>query len=255
MNRISAWLLGGAMALPILAAGFVADSASGAGGTSDVSCETILGSVGLLVDWTHSKPTNKSLRSTNGKCGATWSGSRYESCAALPEDVTEDSFCRHQYNRSGGSTNVTITLTTQMEKSGTANRLQEADDSWWWTPSIQIHDVEPIITLWTDDLEESMMEGWDTITDAYDHVAAHGTGGSASPAPGATLAADYAADTGGATSGSFAGSSGTIAQQSKWKFITVDYHVLSSANRSSDNVRVNGTWRVALRSTMDTSVP
>ncbi len=251
MKRVATLVLGLAIASPILAVGYVSVGSTSGGETSDVSCGAIRGTLGILSGWTEVKTTKK-IRSLDGVCGALWDGERYELCSALPEPVTEDSWCQHEYTYAGGKTKVSIDLTAEMTASGTATRQNATDPSWFWVPTVQIHDAVPTVVLVHQDGTTTQLEEWSEITNAYDHIAAHGTGGSQNPAPGQTLAAGYSPDTGGNTSGQFVARTALIGGP-QWKFIRIQYHVYSSANRASDNARVND-WKVALTSTMETSV-
>lgn len=253
MHSRLTWILGVSLAAAAHAAGFKSLAADSDGGTSDVSCDTIAGVVGLVVDWTHTAPTNKSLRSENGECGATWNGSKVPMCALLPNNVREDSRCQHIFERDGGSTNVSISLTTAMLAGGQASQADVTDPSWWWNPSVDIYDSPPRIFL-RDTNGNELEVGWANITDAWDPISAVGTGGALGPPAGGTLTAGFAANPGGGTSGSFAATSGPIAQQQQWSEIRIRYYVHSIANRSSDNAKVQG-WKVVLKSTMVTSVP
>jgi len=270
-RRSTTLLLGLAIAAPILGSNWVSESATSVGGDTSVDCGTppeyIPGKAGILVDWTHTKPNNKSLKSANGKCGAKWTGERFESCDA--DVVYEDSTCRHDYYRENGmqSTRVKVKVDRTTGAGGTATQKDETDPQWWWNPVVNIFDALPTVQVmkntgesWVVDSTEAWTNQDPPVGNPYSLIRIHGTGGqggagsSNNPAPGATLTAGRAASEGGTTSDIFVawtnpiGNTGSSAERK----IRIEFHVYTDADTTADNCHVGSTpWEVFLASTME----
>ena len=249
------WVVGALLAAPAVGAGFDADTATGDGGTTQVNCNAITGSAGLVTDWTHTTPTSKSLKSANGEVGAVWDGNSPEFCAMLNPSVSETSTCFHRYKRTGGAGNdFHINLSSETVIAGEATWIDDTTD-WWWLPQVDVRDTKPTVTLLKADGTTYGTATW-TETNAFEQVWRIGTGGLAPPGgtktPGAAVGTTGGGMPPAPPTGSMVGTTGTIASNNAVKSVRIDYVTQTVANRTADNASVTG-WKVVIKSTMTTS--
>lgn len=262
MRITTSFALGAALAVPAFGAGFdsLAGSTVGAGVTVP-PCGAITGTVGLIVDWTHTRPGNKSLNSANGEVGALYDGASPMLCPALPMAMSATTTCRHTYNRNGsGGAKFRIQTTSTAIASGSASVVNANNGPWWWNPSIDIRDSIPTITMLRADGSVYGTAAWEGApADAHEQVWAINTGATANPGVDGNLTpSTTSGQVGGGTpaaplSGTMDAKTPTnIGTSTQVKSIRIDWTFQTTTNRDADNANVS-SWKDVIRSTMNTS--
>ncbi len=246
--RLPSWIIAVAILSTAALAGWNPIRGESLGGTLDASCRQIAGQFGILTDWSHDVVDDE-IRSESGETGAYWNGEEYLLCSPLPSLMSTNNLARHRYEYSTSiKRRINVHLTTATDASGAATPAQVGDPSWWWVPTVLIHDTMPRIYYW-DDSEGILVDfPIQTVGSPYRHVFVQGTGGSYTPPPGGTLTAGVQTMPGGYAGGTFDVTTGPVTGSTR-DVAFVDYEIFTSVNRESDNANVY-EWRVWLASTL-----
>lgn len=257
-ERLLGVALGCLLAVPALA-GIKAQSASSNGGIVDVSCNSILGNLGLLTDWTHVKQDDFWLTSSDGETGAEWNGGSYPGCGGTQNSSTDSAIHTWMFQYFTGKDKIRVRLNSEAVASGVASRFSDGpgpipDTQWWWNPTVTVSDQAPSVKKYAPDGTEIGSIGYqNNPADPYDPVNFRGIGGVGSPGapPNGTLSAGFAANGNNNTSSSMDAETNSIGLLSG-QTVKVTYSVTSVAGPDADNAQIDN-WRVYLRSNLDTT--
>lgn len=237
------------VASPVFA-GWDGSSATSTGSLIDVSCNEIVGTQGVLTDWTHSV-ASAVVSSEDGVVGAQWEGHRYPLCPSLATPSTHQATVTHEFkpNASHTRNKFRVTLTVDAGAAGAATPDLFSDPSWWWTPTVSIMDSAPtIVRIHQNGSEQNV--NFTGASDSYELAFAVGTS-TLSP-NGSTATAGVVAGAGGALNTSADMTTAAVSTLFM-KSLEVRYKVYSTVNRTSDNAAVTG-WQVDQTSTLTTTV-
>lgn len=224
---------------------FVYDAWGGDADLEDVSCPSIPGEAGPVIEFDHGISA-KSVQ-TMGVWGARWNQSQFHVCLPLPENVVvEDAFV-HAYDEEGTSDNESLVVDHSATPwaSGSA-RQTDHTTPWSWVPNAVASDADPEYHVFVNGAWSS--QGWDEI-DTNDTGRATVGFQPVEPPSMPGHQEDSAIPSG--TQGAYVASKSL--PEGPGGMIQVDFPLRVSANRMSDNVTVMN-WVQGLSYDSQTSV-